>query len=179
MRLQNHNGSTLAKPHIVSAEGTTVVLETVDECPAWRVMVDYPKDFQEAEYSIDFSLFCMSNGALIACWLRLYDIPIQPYFVHRVLDIFDEVVVEYLTQVDLNERILLILENQFGESLTQRIAVADQILDLLVSGQRHLQQIGEQELGTALDDFTSVFDKELGESFDVGKAWQHVRNALK
>ncbi len=84
--------SNYEERYAVSRNRRTVDLHYVDGRPAWRVAVPNPPQFRNVRSEIDFSLFNLKAASLPAYWLRLYDIPHQPYFVHRVLDLGDATV---------------------------------------------------------------------------------------
>lgn len=69
-----------------------------DGLPAWTVRVPQPSRFRHAPYTLEFRAFKLAQGALLAGIYRLYDIPDQPFYVHRVFDLSDEEVTRYLQE---------------------------------------------------------------------------------
>ena len=67
-----------------------------DEFPAWTIRVPQPSRFQDVRLGVSFAAFPLPTACLIACIIRLYDIPDQPFYVHRVFDLTDEGVAEYV-----------------------------------------------------------------------------------
>ncbi|MFH2203681.1 MAG: hypothetical protein ABIJ96_11235 [Elusimicrobiota bacterium] len=67
-----------------------------DGVPAWTVRVAQPSRFKDVRMTLEFGSFLLPTGGLLACILRLYDIPDQPFYVHRVFDLGDETVAKYL-----------------------------------------------------------------------------------
>ena len=67
-----------------------------DDVPAWGIRVPQPSRFRDAGITLEFRTFLLPKGGLLACILRLYDIPDQPFYVHRVFDPSDSSVSDYL-----------------------------------------------------------------------------------
>lgn len=67
-----------------------------DGLPAWTIRVPHPSRFLKVKTSIEFRSFLLPKGGLLACIFRLYDIPDQPFYVHRVFDISETEVSKYL-----------------------------------------------------------------------------------
>jgi hypothetical protein len=155
----------------------TVELFFQDELPAWRITVPQPRRFKDVRHDIWFQLFTLPNGTLIGCWLRLYDIPDQPYFVHRVLDLGDEVVQQYMERLRKSKRMVLLFEStgERDEGFAQEIDIeGSQIERPLNEGLERVEKLGEVDEEAALDDFMSVFNNALKERGDVGQAWEAV-----
>lgn len=70
----------------------------IDGVPGWRIRVPQPSRFQGVDISVQLRLFKLPPGCLFAMIFRLYDVPDQPYYVHRVLDVSDLEVEGYLTE---------------------------------------------------------------------------------
>lgn len=68
----------------------------VDGVPGWTIRVPQPSRFKDVDTSLEFRLFRLPQGGLLACIFRLYDIPDQPFYVHRVFDLSDPEVRRYL-----------------------------------------------------------------------------------
>lgn len=73
-----------------------IPLEYVDGVPAWGLRVVRPQRFQDVRYVLQARLFRLRQGALISILLKFYDVPDQPYFIHRVMDLADPAVVQYI-----------------------------------------------------------------------------------
>lgn len=69
-----------------------------DDVPAWAIRVSQPSRFRDAGVTLEFKTFLLPKGGLLACILRLYDIPDQPFYVHRVFDPSDSSVSDYLNR---------------------------------------------------------------------------------
>lgn len=69
-----------------------------DGLPAWTIRVPQPSRFRRVPYTLEFRAFKLAQGALLACIYRLYDIPDQPFYVHRVFDLSDDEVARYLKE---------------------------------------------------------------------------------
>lgn len=67
-----------------------------DEVPAWTIRVPQPSRFVKAKMTLEFRCFLLPQGGLLACIYRLYDIPEQPFYVHRVFDASEKEVARYL-----------------------------------------------------------------------------------
>jgi hypothetical protein len=75
----------------------TLTLHYDGDRPAWRICIEKPLSFAGVPYRIKCRLFRLPQGALFGLLLNLYDIPDQPYYVHRVFDLSDPAVVRYLS----------------------------------------------------------------------------------
>lgn len=73
-----------------------VRLAVIDGLPAWQVRVVQPERFRDVRCTLEPRLFKLAPGSLFAVLLQLYDVPNQPYFIHRVLDLSDPEVVKHL-----------------------------------------------------------------------------------
>ena len=69
-----------------------------DGFPAWKIRVPQPSRFREVRHTLEFRPFHLPTAGILACVLRLFDIPEQPFFVHRAFDSADPQVAEYLEQ---------------------------------------------------------------------------------
>lgn len=67
-----------------------------DGLPAWTVRVPQPSRFRAVETTLEFRPFLLPSGGLLACILRLFDVPSQPFYVHRVFDLSEAEVARYL-----------------------------------------------------------------------------------
>ena len=67
-----------------------------DDVPAWTIRVPHPSRFKKVRTTLEFRRFLLPKGGLLACIFRLYDIPEQPFYVHRVFDISEAEVAKYL-----------------------------------------------------------------------------------
>ena len=155
----------------------TVELFFHDEVPAWRITVPQPKRFQGVRHDIWFQLFTLPSGTLIGCWLRLYDIPEQPYFVHRVLDLGDEVVQQYMERLRTARKLVLLFEStgEADEGFAEEVVIgANQLERPLRDGLERVERLGDVDEEAALDDFMDVFNTALRERGDVGQAWEAV-----
>ncbi|MBI4678761.1 MAG: hypothetical protein HY748_14370 [Elusimicrobia bacterium] len=74
----------------------SVRLAVIDGMPAWAVRVVQPDRFSEVRCILEPRVFKLPQGALFAVNLQLFDVPEQPYFIHRVLDLSDPEVVAHL-----------------------------------------------------------------------------------
>jgi hypothetical protein len=135
-------------------------VEYVEGRPAWPVSVVHPSRFRGVEYDLAFELFRLPQGALIACLMRLYDIPESPYFLHRVFDLSFAPVREYLhALVDAGDW-TLVLESKGSEpSVTRRMRLDDELLaKLLAHGEAFNARLAKVEGSKALEQFLSVFE---------------------
>jgi len=79
-----------------ATKSMSVILEYEGEQPAWRISMEKPLSFSGVRYELLGRLFRLPQGALFAILLNLYDIPDQPYYVHRVLSLEDRQALNYL-----------------------------------------------------------------------------------
>lgn len=156
--------------------GPTIELFYYDNKPAWRISVPHPARFRGVQYRIRFQLFVLPQGVLLGWWLRLYDVPDQPYFVHRVVDLSDQVVRDYMERLADGKSIVLVFESNgtepgFAEGLSVE---ATGVEDLLSEGVKRLAAMPDQDGRAALDAFMTVFNEALPARGDVGAAWKAV-----
>jgi hypothetical protein len=156
--------------------GPTIELFYYDNKPAWRISVPHPARFRGVQYRIRFQLFALPQGVLLGWWLRLYDVPDQPYFVHRVVDLGDSVVRDYMERLADGKSIVLVFESTgteagFAEALSVE---ATGVEDLLAEGVRRLGAMGGPDGRAALDAFMDIFNEALPARGDVGAAWKAV-----
>lgn len=156
--------------------GPTIELFYYDEKPAWRISVPHPARFKGVRYRIRFQLFSMPQGVLVGWWLRLYDVPDQPYFVHRVVDLGDSIVWDYMRRLDATQTIVLVFESTGTEQgFAEELSIDGTGLgELLKDGERRLQAAGRTDGRAALDAFMSIFNDALPKRGDVGAAWDAV-----
>lgn len=155
----------------------TIELFFQDDVPAWRITVPQPTRFKGVRYDIWFQLFTLPNGTLIGCWLRLYDVPDQPYFVHRVLDLGDEVVQQYMDRLRKARKMVLLFEStgELDEGFAQEVEInGPELNKTLREGLERVDALGAVDEEAALDDFMEVFNAALRERGDVGQAWEAV-----
>ncbi|MDE2293041.1 MAG: hypothetical protein KGL53_13240 [Elusimicrobia bacterium] len=154
----------------------TIELFYYDDKPAWRVAVPHPARFRSVQYRIRFQLFALPQGVLLGWWLRLYDVPDQPYFVHRVVDLGDAVVWDYMRKLAQKQVIVLVFESTGSEpGFAEELSVEGTGLEgLLKDGEKRLESLRGQDGRAALDAFMSVFNEALPKRGDVGAAWQAV-----
>jgi len=156
--------------------GPTIELFFYDNKPAWRISVPHPARFRGVQYRIRFQLFVLPQGVLLGWWLRLYDVPDQPYFVHRVVDLSDQVVRDYMERLAEGMSIVLVFETNgtepgFAEALSVE---ATGVEELLVEGVKKLAAMPNQDGRAALDAFMNIFNEALPARGDVGAAWKAV-----
>lgn len=161
------------------SEGT-VELFVVGGKSAWRIRVPQPERFRGVRHDLRFRLFRVRGGKLIGCWLRLFDIPDQPYFVHRVLDLADPAVSEYMDRALRQGAMVLVFESRGTEAgFSREIPVPAAELGAALRGAARAGKPAEEEGGSAgVEEFMAVFNPALRELRDVGKAWDAVERRL-
>ena len=165
----------------MDGDARTGELSYYDNLPAWTMRVPQPRRFQGVEMKLDFSAFLLPNGGLLAGVLRLYDIPDQPFYVHRVFDPTDMPVAEYLRTslealywiVEIQSagqdcdvfRVLSLKDTGFTEGCKRATA--------------HNRRLGQALDGeSALEDFLDAFDPAVQEGgWEAG--WAAVRKKFK
>ena len=165
------------EPYAISPSRRTVELHYVDDKPAWRVFVQNPQQFRNVESRIAFSLFKLRTGALLAYWLRLYDLPDQPYFVHRVLDISSEEALCFLQRMAAVNCLLVILATKGGDATvtTELPFEGTRVSALIEEGLAHNRGVAQLDGDRALLEFMAAFNESMRQDFDVGHAWQVIR----
>jgi hypothetical protein len=155
-------------------------LHYYDECPAWKVVAPAAERFKDVEYRLAFHVFCLPQGALIACWLRLYDIPDQPFFLHRILDVSDARVAEYLERMASSKKLVLL----FASSGEQEDFAIDldlsnsELGEVLRTATEHMQSLAAPDGRAALEAFLAVFDPALKSRGACDLAWDDVDKAF-
>lgn len=162
--------ATPEKPH----RSRTVMLHYQDGRPAWSLRTVQPSRFRDVPYEMHLRLFRMPQGALLGILLNLYDVPDQPYFIHRVLDLSDPSVSRYLSACVEHRGLLAVFEAVGEEAGFQReIEIDPELLaSALREGAEHnasIQADGEQALESFLNVFNPV-SRERG----VEPAWEEV-----
>ncbi|HBL19203.1 MAG: hypothetical protein A2X36_10170 [Elusimicrobia bacterium GWA2_69_24] len=153
-----------------------VELFVVEGKSAWRIRVPQPERFRGVRHDLRFRLFRVRGCALIGCWLRLFDIPDQPYFVHRVLDLSDPAVAGYMDRVLRQEAMVLVFESRGTEDgFSREIPVPEAELGAVLreASRGGKPKAGERASG-GVEEFMSAFNPALRELKDVGKAWDAV-----
>ncbi len=152
-----------------------------DDVPAWAIRVPQPSRFRDAGITLEFRPFLLPKGGLLACILRLYDIPDQPFYVHRVFDPSDSSVADYL-KASL-EIPLWVLELHGGgqdPDLTRLVRLkAKTFKRHLTKILRHNKSLGIALAGpAALKEFLNTFDAAAkDDGWEAG--WEAVRKKFK
>ena len=147
--------------------------------PAWKVVVADPARFRGVNYDLEIKLFRMPTGALVALWLRLYDVVDQPFFLHRVLDPTDETIGPYLQAVKKAGKIVVMFESPGEqEGFAVELPVNPEgVKEVLKGAQDHRERLGDVADGEkAVEDFLQVFNAALKEEKSVEVAWERVRS---
>ncbi|MEE8424388.1 MAG: hypothetical protein V3S11_01090 [Elusimicrobiota bacterium] len=152
----------------------SVVLHYEDGFPAWRLRTVQPSRFKKAPYEIHVRVFCLPEGALIGMLLNLYDIPDQPYFIHRVLDISDPEVARYVEACGKSGRIIALFESKGEEESFQRDIKLDaqSWRRCLQQGRAHNESI-QADGDRALESFLGIFHK-ISRERGIEPAWKEV-----
>ncbi len=148
--------------------------------PAWKIVAADPSRFRGVNYDLEIKLFRMPTGGLVALWLRLYDVPDQPFFLHRVLDPTDEIIAPYLRAVKKAGKIVVMFESPGEqEGFAVELPVNPEGMEEVLGGAlSHNEQIGDEANGEkAVEDFLQVFNPALKEEKSVESAWEKVRAA--
>jgi len=156
----------------------TIDLEYKDGLPAWRIRVVQPDRFRGVRYVLQTRLFRLPEGALLAVLLKLYDVPEQPYFVHRVMDLTDPEVVRYVEATWRAGRVLAILDSAGQQEGFQRGLELDgdhwrRCFEEGLAHNGRIQSNGE----ASLDSFLKVF-RPTSQEKGVESAWDEVDKAF-
>jgi len=151
-----------------------------DDEPAWKVVAADPSRFRGVNYDLEIKLFRMPTGGVVALWLRLYDVPDQPFFLHRVLDPTDETIGPYLRAIKKAGKIVVMFESPGEqEGFAVELPVNPEgVKEVLEGAQSHNEQLGDGAIGDkAVEDFLQVFNPSLKEDKSVEAAWEKVSAA--
>lgn len=143
--------------------------------PAWVIRVPQPGRFKGVERSLQFRLFYTPQGALIACLLKLYDIPDQPYFIHRVFDISHDSVWEFLTQLTRSGNCALDFESKGNEEgFIEKIPInARALSEMLQHGFAYNTGLKQLNGPESLDRFLEVFEP-CAQKYGCEAGWEEV-----
>ena len=152
----------------------TITLHYEDGRPVWKITVVQPSRFREVPYEIIPRLFTLPSGALLGILLNLYDVPDQPYFIHRVMDLSDPEVERYIGACVRDKSLLAVFEAKgTDKGFTRDLKVDVRAWEAcLRQGLRHNGKVeldGEEALKVFLDVFNQA-SRERG----VEHAWNEV-----
>lgn len=156
----------------------TITLHYEEGVPAWQLSTVQPSRFKEVRYEVQARIFRLREGALLGILLNLYDIPDQPYFVHRIMDLSDPEVLRYVEACGRHGRIVTVFEPKGVEEGFKRELDLDSALwqRCLLEGRAHNAAI-HADGDRALESFLEVFQKASRER-GVEHAWDEVDRRL-
>ncbi|MBI3547624.1 MAG: hypothetical protein HY078_01090 [Elusimicrobia bacterium] len=173
--------SMAARP-AASRKARQVSLEYQDDLPAWRIRVPNPEHFEGVRYTVECRLFKLPQGAVLASLLRLYDVPTQPYFVHRVLDLSDANVQKYIDLLAETGRCVLIFQStgqRPGFDRTIEFEQEPSLSSLLSQGLGHNATRESLDGAAALEVYLSLFDKGVRDTKgDIPKVWHGIESRI-
>lgn len=152
-----------------------------DGLPAWLVRAPQPSRFKDVRMSLQFADFPLPNGGLLACILRLYDVPDQPFYVHRLFDPGDPGVAEYLDRCEKRRHWIVEIASGGQDPEVFRVASLDGagFDERLRAARAHDRRLGsKRDGGAALRSFLAVFDAAAKEG-GWEKGWKAVRKKFK
>lgn len=157
-----------------------VEIEFQEDTALWRIDVEAPNSFRDVPIKLETAVFTMPTGALIGLWLRLYDIPERPYFVHRILCFEDPVSSKWLRAIAATGVLIVRLTTTMRDStlLLRPPVDSGRLSSLLELSDEHNRRLDCLDSTAALDQFNDVFDESLRSHFNVGKAWLAVHQSL-
>ena len=134
------------------------------------------RTFRGVRYEVQFSFFRLPEGALIACLLKLYDIPESPYFLHRIFDVSFPPVRKYLGEVAKSGGWVLLLQSRgTEEDVTRGLDLETERLTIhLREADRYNSSLKEVKGLEALEQFLAVFEPEA-EKGGCEEGWKAVR----
>ncbi|MFH2201616.1 MAG: hypothetical protein ABIJ96_00730 [Elusimicrobiota bacterium] len=152
----------------------TITLDYEDTRPAWRLKTVQPSRFRGVRYQVQTRLFLMPEGALIGLLFNLYDIPNQPYFIHRIMDLSDPEVDRYVDACVRCGSIVTIFESKGEEAGFRRDIEldAEEWRACLDEGREHNASI-ETDGSRALEIFLDVFHR-ISRERGVEPAWDEI-----
>ncbi|MBI4834454.1 MAG: hypothetical protein HY811_06525 [Planctomycetes bacterium] len=115
------------------------------------------RPFKGVEIAINFRLFCLPEGAVIACFVSIYD-QSTPYSFHYALDISNPETKELFENTIKDGHVLVNLTLQNGEQFTESIpARAEETKQLLYDAERYNSGLPHLSGSVAVEKFLSVF----------------------
>lgn len=158
----------------------SVEIHYYEDDPAWKIVAADPSRFRGVNYDLEIKFFRLPTGSLVALWLRLYDVPDQPFFLHRVLDPTDETIGPYLRAVKEAGKIVVMFESP-GEQegfVVELPVNPEGIKEVLAGAESHNEELGDKVNGEkAVEDFLRVFNPSLKEDKSVEVAWEKISAA--
>lgn len=132
-----------------------------DGIPAWNIHVPQPSRFRHVKTTLEFRAFRLPGAGVLACILRLFDVPEQPFYVHRAFDPGDPGVSDYLAKSQ--ESLLWVVELRgSGEDpgCVRLLALKDSgFLECHAEVQKHNRSLGTRLDGAgALKEFLMTFE---------------------
>ncbi len=152
----------------------TITLDYDNDRPAWRLRTVQPSRFRNVRYKVQTRLFLMPEGALIGILFNLYDIPNQPYFIHRIMDLSDLEVEHYINSCVHHGRIVTVFESK-GEEIGFRRDIeldAEKWRQCLQEGLAHNSSI-DTDGDRALEIFLEAFHR-ISRERGVEPAWDEI-----
>ncbi|MBI4834289.1 MAG: hypothetical protein HY811_05675 [Planctomycetes bacterium] len=136
----------------------TVNLTYKEGVPSWEISPPDPNTFKGVRKSVIFRMFYFPEGALLASFTKLYDMPDQPYLFHRILDISDALCKKYIESLISSGQVLLVFKDEKQEYFTELVSVpAGEIKRLLSEGESYNKKLGVVSGNAALDKFGTAF----------------------
>jgi hypothetical protein len=138
----------------------TVNLTYRENVPSWEISPPEPNSFKGVPKAVIFRMFYFPEGALLAYFAKLYDMPEQPYLFHRILDINDNANKEYLESMIKSGQMILVFKDQAQEYFTEYVPVAaDEIRRMISEGEAYNKRLTLVSGGRALDKFAEAFNE--------------------
>ena len=164
----------LSRAGLRKGPARTITLDYDDGNPAWRLRTVQPSRFRDVRYSVQTHLFRLPEGALIGILFNLYDIPNQPYFIHRIMDLSDPEVERYAEACVRQSKIVTIFESKGEEAGFRRdIAIdAEAWRECILQGRAHNDTI-DADGDRALEIFLDIFHR-ISRERGVEPAWEEI-----
>lgn len=165
---------------VESAASDEIQLGYIDGKPVWQIPVDDVTVFQDTEMSLDYRVFTMPSGALIAFWLKSYVDADNPASLHESFDVSRPEHADYLQCMCDTGRLFVLLMGTDGRSLTFEMTVEKEALgDTLQRCKQYNSELKKLDGPAAVSEYVSMLQESFDRHGDIGQAWQAVSNALR
>jgi hypothetical protein len=156
----------------------TLTLQFDEGRPAWKISAVQPSRFRDVNYEVTVRVFRLPQGALLGVLLNLYDVPDQPYFLHRVMDLSDPTVERYVLAAIEHGRLVAVFEPKGeDEGFRREFSLEPRRWEqCLREGREHNRSV-QVDGGRALERFLEVFNPASREK-GVERAWDDVQQKL-
>jgi hypothetical protein len=147
--------------------------------PEWRLRVESVSDADTLQTHLDYAVFGMATGAVLAVWLRLEFGPDRVFAIHKVFDLAEPADLGFLQAVRGAGGITLLVEDKgTGHQVRWLMTLdADKLGTTLDAGRRYASFRSPLDGARAVRDFFAIYEPALKQYDDVIAGWTAVQTA--